>query len=200
VASFIDVLLVDAYCIDPEVSLSMLVSQLAKCVFAIDSDLHRLSASNLYHFRFAVIAFFSRPGVRHRVEFCPAKEDVDDLTSDGIRRFTRQQDNKPYFLAESNMERIVFVLCKVSGRRLRWLESRLPGFEDRFTAGETATKTIEHSNIRVTTCHHVFLSLSSNSVVVVVMKKQLKAKVKCEFEDRGGCARSDMERGTFPTG
>lgn len=40
VASLIDVLLVNAYCVDPEASLSMLVPQLAKCMLAVDSDVH----------------------------------------------------------------------------------------------------------------------------------------------------------------
>lgn len=106
-----------------------------------------MTVSNLDHFGFTIIAFFSRPSVRYGVELCPAKEDVNNLTSDGIRRFTWQQDNETYFLTETNMERIVFVICKIPGRRLCWLESRLPGFEDRFTAGKAATESIEHSDI-----------------------------------------------------
>ena len=98
---------------------------------------------------------------------------MDNLTSDGIKTFTWQQDNKAYFLTESNVKRSVFVICEVSGRRLCWLESRLPGFEDRFTAGKAATKSVEHSNIRMTTRH-------DNDVLMVFMKKQLKPELKDE--------------------
>lgn len=151
--SFIYVLLVDAYCVDPEASLSMLVPQLAKCVLAVDSDVHRMPVSNLDHFGLSIIAFLSRPSVRDGVELRSTQEDVNNPTSDGIRIFTRQQNNETYFLAESDVKRIVFVICKVSGRRLCRLESRLPVFEDRFTAGKAATESIEHSNIRVTAGH-----------------------------------------------
>jgi hypothetical protein len=78
---------------------------------------------------------------------------VNDLTSDGIRRFTWKQDDETYFLTETNMERVVLIICEFSGRRLCWLESRLPVFEDRFTTGEAATEPIEHSDIWVTTRH-----------------------------------------------
>lgn len=118
-----------------------------------------MPVSNLDHFGFAVIAFFSRPSVRYGVELRPTQEGVNNLTSDGIRRFTWQQNNETYFLAESNMEGIVFVICTVSGRRLCRLESRLPVFEDRFTAGKAATESIEHSDIWMTTDHNVVLPM-----------------------------------------